>query len=281
MSPVKLRTKIFGGFIFLLLLTTAMAFLGWHNLRVLVTEVEHRDTLNLIQKDALEARRQEKNYVLRGGQEYLDAVDRLVQAIKDQVAAGGRAINDQAIRESFGKILESTGLYEAAFGRYVNAGRQTDKKDTPEQQSFLDQADKDMVSAARALLLEVDQALSVQKENMHSRVARATTLILGGAFLALIAGVLVSIYLARESHRGFEPDHLESRKRLGAGGCGLSPGVQRQPVPGRGFFPAGRIARGNHLLPGGVGGIGETKFHARRGVQSVGAPDPRENQGGA
>ena len=136
MSQVKLRTKIFGGFIFLLLLTTAMAFLGWHNLRVLVTEVEHRDTLNLIQKDALEARRQEKNYVLRGGQEYLDAVDRLVQAIKDQVAAGGQAINDQAIRESFGKILESTGLYEAAFGRYVNAGRQTDKKNSPEQQSF-------------------------------------------------------------------------------------------------------------------------------------------------
>ncbi len=54
-----------------------------------------------------------------------------------------------------------------------------------------------MVSAARALLLEVDQALSVQKENMHSQVARATTLILGGAFLALIAGLLVSIYLVR------------------------------------------------------------------------------------
>ncbi len=128
MSQVKLRTKIFGGFIFLLLLTIAMAFLGWHNLRVLVTEVEHRDTLNLIQKNALEARRQEKNYVLRGGQEYLDAVDRLVQAIKGQVAAGGQARNNQAIRESFGKILESTRLYEAAFGRYVNAGRQTDKK---------------------------------------------------------------------------------------------------------------------------------------------------------
>ncbi len=67
MPQVKLRTKIFGGFVFLLLLTTSMAFLGWHNLRVLVTEVEHRDTLNLIQKNALEARRQEKNYVLRGG----------------------------------------------------------------------------------------------------------------------------------------------------------------------------------------------------------------------
>ena len=110
MPQVKLRTKIFGGFVFLLLLTISMAFLGWHNLRVLVTEVEHRDTLNLIQKNALEARRQEKNYVLRGGQEYLDAVSRLVQAIKDQVAAGGQAITDQTIRESLGKILDPPGL---------------------------------------------------------------------------------------------------------------------------------------------------------------------------
>ena len=54
-----------------------------------------------------------------------------------------------------------------------------------------------MVSAARALLLEVDRCLSVQKENMHARVARATTLIVGGALLALIAGLLVSVYLVR------------------------------------------------------------------------------------
>jgi methyl-accepting chemotaxis protein len=197
MPQVKLRTKIFGGFVFLLLLTTSMAFLGWHNLRVLATEVEHRDTLNLIQKNALEARRQEKNYVLRGGQEYLDVVGRLVQAIKDQVAAGDQAITTQTIRESLGKILASTGSYEAAFGRYVNASRQTDKKNSPEQQQLLDQADKDMVSAARALLLEVDRCLSVQKENLHSGVARATTLIVGGALLALIAGLLVSVYLVR------------------------------------------------------------------------------------
>ena len=75
--------------------------------------------------------------------------------------------------------------------------RPTDKKNSPEQQQLLDQADKDMVSAARALLLEVDRCLSVQKENMHARVARATTLIIGGALLALIAGLLVSLYLVR------------------------------------------------------------------------------------
>ena len=115
MPQLKFRTKIFGGFVFLLLLTISMAFLGWHNLRVLVTEVEYRDTLNLIQKNALEARRQEKNYILRGGQEYLDEVGRLVQAIKDQVAAGDQAITDQTIRESLGKIIDIHRVLRGGF----------------------------------------------------------------------------------------------------------------------------------------------------------------------
>ena len=60
---MKLSTKIFGGFVFLLVLTITMAYLGWHNLKALNADAEQRDTLNLIMKNALEARRQEKNYL--------------------------------------------------------------------------------------------------------------------------------------------------------------------------------------------------------------------------
>ncbi len=197
MPQVKLRTKIFGGFVFLLLLTCVMAFLGLHNLKALNRDVEYRDTLNLIMKNALEARRQEKNYVLRGGQEYIDNVTRSVQAIRDLVAAGRRTLTDQTLRGSFERVLESLGLYEAAFSRYAAASRQPDKKDSPEQQGLLNQADKDMVSAARALHKEVDNALAYQKEDMFSRVSRATTLIGGSAVLAVAVGLLVSLLLVR------------------------------------------------------------------------------------
>jgi len=68
------------------------------------------DTLNLILKNALEARRQEKNYVLRGSQEYLDAVARSVQAVKDLVAEGRRAISDQTMRANFNQVLDPLWL---------------------------------------------------------------------------------------------------------------------------------------------------------------------------
>jgi methyl-accepting chemotaxis protein len=197
---MKLSTKIFGGFLFLLFLTSAMAYLGWHSLKVLIADMEHRDTLNLIMKNALEARRQEKNYVIRGGQEYLDQVSRSLQTIRELAAAGRQAMPDQASQASFDRTLEDLGLYETAFNRYVSA-RQQDKQNSPDQKSLLDQADKDMVTGARAMLQEVETALSKQKAAMQSQVATAGTLIGCSTVIALLAGLLVSILLVKSLTR--------------------------------------------------------------------------------
>jgi methyl-accepting chemotaxis protein len=196
MENMKLSTKIFGGFIFLLLLTSVMAYLGWHNLRVLTADMEQRDALNLIMKNALEARRQEKNYILRGGQEYLGQVSHSFQAIKDLVASGRSAMPDQASQASFDHTLEALGLYETAFNHYVNA-RQADKQSSPDQKGLLEQADKDMVKGARALLQEIDTVLSNQKAIMQSRVSTACSLIGCGAVVAILVGLLVSLFLVK------------------------------------------------------------------------------------
>jgi len=194
MRQVRLSTKIFGGFVFLLFLTSAMAYVGWHNLKALSAGVEQRDILNAIMKNALEARRHEKNYILRGEQQYLEEVNRSLQAMKDLGGEGRRTAPDQADQASFHRIMEALGLYEAGFHRFVGLSRQPDRK---EQQALLTQADKEMVSAARALHKEVDVALSTQKEKMQSQVATAISLITGGALSALMAGMLVSLLLVR------------------------------------------------------------------------------------
>jgi methyl-accepting chemotaxis protein len=197
---MKLSTKIFGGFIFLLVLTSAMAYLGWHNLKVMVANADQRVILNQIIRNALEARRQEKNYILRGGQEYLDQVARSIKTIRDLVAAGRRAMPDQASQASFDHIQEALGLYDAAFNRYVTA-RQQDTQNAPDTKRLLDQADRNMVSGARALLQEVDTALRNQKAAMESQAATAGLLIGGGAVFAILAGLLVSLLLVKSLTR--------------------------------------------------------------------------------
>ncbi len=201
MQHMKLSTKIVSGFIFLIFLTTAMAFLGWYNLKALNAVVEQRDAWNLITKNALEARRQEKNYIIRGEPEYLAAVGRAVQTIKDLAATGRRAAPDPAGRDSFDLILKSVGQYEAAFNRYVAALRQPDPQKSAEHKGLLDQADKDMISSARALHKEVDQALAAQKAGMQSQVDTAGAFLGGSAIIAVIVGLLVSLLLVRSLTR--------------------------------------------------------------------------------
>jgi methyl-accepting chemotaxis protein len=200
MQQMKLRTKIFGGFIFLLLLTTIVALVGWYNLKVVSVGMDQRDLLNLITRDALEARRHEKNYILRGDKQYLEEVKRYLQAVKDLASEGRRAAPDQETRGSFDRIVESLGLYETAFHRYVDLGQQGDKK---EQQEQLAQADRDMVAAARALHKEIDQTLVAQKARMQSQVSTAIGLIVGSAAGALVVGFLISMLLVGSLTRIF------------------------------------------------------------------------------
>ncbi|MFZ2088573.1 MAG: methyl-accepting chemotaxis protein [Desulfobaccales bacterium] len=196
-----MSTKIFGGFLFLIFLTTAMAFLGWYNLKDLTANVEQRVALNRIIRNALEARRQEKNFIIRGTQECQEAVGRHLQTIKDLAGEGRRAAPDQAALASFDHILEYLGQYDAAFNRYVGVSRQPDSKDSPGQRGLLDQADQEMVSAAQALLKEVDQALASQKVSMQSQVTTAGTLLGASAIIAIVVGLLVSILLVRSLTR--------------------------------------------------------------------------------
>uniref|UniRef100_A0A7C3V6C3 Methyl-accepting transducer domain-containing protein n=1 Tax=Desulfobacca acetoxidans TaxID=60893 RepID=A0A7C3V6C3_9BACT len=197
MRQLKLRTKILGGFLFLLFLSSALAYLGWHNLKAFSAAVEHRDALNLIMKNTLEARRQEKNYILRGDPQSLDQVGRCIQAIKDLAAEARRGALEANQPVGLDQILKHAGLYEAAFNGYVQASRQSPTQNPQVQKGLMEQADKDMVSAGRALLREVDAALASQKASLHSRLARAVTLLGGGALFAIIIGLLVSLALVR------------------------------------------------------------------------------------
>ncbi len=196
MRQVKLRTKVFGGFLFLLLLMSTMSYLGWQSLRSLEANVERREVLSTIIKEVLEARRQEKNSILQGKQESLGALERHVRAIKDRVAEGRRVFSDQADQQRLNQILESLGRYEAAFSQWVTL-RQQGKETALDRQRLLAQVDAPMVAAARELLKECEKGLAAQKSAMQSQIARAGTLMEVGALIAVVLGLLVSVLLIR------------------------------------------------------------------------------------
>jgi methyl-accepting chemotaxis protein len=196
MRQVKLRTKIFGGFLFLVLLSSTLAYLGWHNLRTLQAAVERRETVNFITKTFLDTRRQEKNYLLRGGQEYLDRVSANLRAIKDRVLQARRVLSDQADQEYLHQVQGYLASYEAALNRYVALHRGQDTA-APDRQHRLGQLEKEMVAPAQGLLTASAGVLDGQRGQVQSQLAAASKLMGFSIVVAVILGILVSVVLVR------------------------------------------------------------------------------------
>lgn len=195
MWQVKLRTKIFGGFLFLVLLSSTMAYLGWHHLSTLQVAVERRETLNFITKTFLETRRQEKNFLLRGGQEYLDRVNDNIQAIKDRVAQARRVLPDQADQKHLNLVLGYLGSYEAALDRYAAMHRQ--QGSLAQDRQRLEQLQQEMVAPARDLLKVSEAAQQDQRGHVQSQLAAASKLMGVSVLVAIALGILVSVLLVR------------------------------------------------------------------------------------
>ena len=197
MQQVKLRTKIVGGFLFLIILSSIMAYLGWHNLEVLQTTVKRRETFNSITKKVLEIGRYEQNALLRSNQASLEQVTGNLQAVKNQVAQARPFFPDQADNRYLDQVLDHLGRYEAAFNRYATWQRQHQKQEALEQQRLVAQMDQEMTTATQDLLKASEAGLEAQRARMQSQWASASKLLGASILIAIALGLLVSVLLVR------------------------------------------------------------------------------------
>jgi hypothetical protein len=83
---MKLGTKMFIGFAVVLVLLCGVGYFGFRGLTAVADRVEKQGDVSQMEKWLLEARRQEKNFILRGDDSYLAQVKDNVQKILDQAA---------------------------------------------------------------------------------------------------------------------------------------------------------------------------------------------------
>nr|HDN00748.1 chemotaxis protein [Deltaproteobacteria bacterium] len=77
-NNLKLGTKIAGGFAIMLVLLTAVAFVGYNGMSGVINRVEKADDANKIVKDILHIRQQEKNFIIREDHKYAEEVKDLL-----------------------------------------------------------------------------------------------------------------------------------------------------------------------------------------------------------
>jgi len=81
---LKLNTKILSLVFGFALILLAIAAVGWLGMQGMVERFERVEAANKLYYDLLEARRHEKNFIMRGEQKWVDLVEKYVGEIKTQ-----------------------------------------------------------------------------------------------------------------------------------------------------------------------------------------------------
>jgi len=118
---LKLGVKLGAGFGLVLALTAAVAIMGLMGMRSVEDRVGKADAVNQVVLDMAEARRHEKDFVLRGEAAEADQVAQGVAGIRTRVAALREAFRDPANKAQMTEVENAVNAYAAAFASLAKA----------------------------------------------------------------------------------------------------------------------------------------------------------------
>ncbi len=189
---IRLAGKIAGGFLFVLILSALVAWFGYKGLNDVTYRLARVDEVNEIVKIMLEVRRHEKNFIIRGKQEYVDQVMNLLEEMKNQIRTSKENFLVSSEKKHMDEILERTGRYETAFKEY--AGTTTANSEAKK----LEEIDSKMVAEARAVLDGCYKTRDEQKLRMRHQISDSKKLMGIGFACVVAAGILFALFLTRE-----------------------------------------------------------------------------------
>ncbi|GBC63008.1 methyl-accepting chemotaxis protein [Desulfonema ishimotonii] len=191
-QDVHLGVKIGLGFLAMLLLTLGVGYVGYYSLESVSERVDKADDINRMVKMILEARRHEKNFIIRGDHSYVEKVSGYIRTIRRQAGETRKKFTTPHNREQIDAIRASVDVYEKAFLGYVDFL----EKKSPDKE-LRAKADEIMVTAAREVLSVCYDTRSDQKNKMHGQMRWAKRVLAGGAILALFLGAFLALAITR------------------------------------------------------------------------------------
>lgn len=196
MKNMKLGTKVMGGFIILMILTASIAYIGWDSLQVVTDRFSKVNDTNSITKCILQARRHEKNFIIRGDKQYVDTVNKAVEEMKTTANNLKTRFKNTVNVQQMDTVLAAVSSYEKTFAAMVAflSKPDIDKEERERQLKIFDGALRD---AGRAVEKECDDATRNHFDKLKSQIAWANTLMVGGTALAIGLGLLFAFVITR------------------------------------------------------------------------------------
>ena len=118
-KDMTIRSKLTGSFAVILILTSLVGYFGYQGVYKLDTRIIKADDVNRLVKDILEARIEEKNYILRGDPAYAKKVADKIQTIRSQIQATRLRFKTKENIEQLDTVQKIVTQYDYAFQSYV------------------------------------------------------------------------------------------------------------------------------------------------------------------
>lgn len=152
---LKLRTKIFCGFLAVLTMVAAGAGLTYRGLGAVANRADAADDMNLLVRNILDARRHEKNFIIRGDDSYMTKVDEIIAA-SGKIADHSR---EQASEEEHKKRTENIASQAAAYSKAFHSFVEMRKKKAAVQADMEEKA-KSAVEQSENIIMSLKGQLS-------------------------------------------------------------------------------------------------------------------------
>ena len=191
LNKVSLAKKITGGFLIILILLIAIAFVGRFSLVKVVEKVDSANEFQLLVNHVLEARQNEKKFILTNNPQAVDNVHKEVAQLKSKTQQILSVSQSEDTKKQTKEILKNLDQYNKAFSSYVTlAGKKTAlMKDMnnkaslalktsaairDEQKIKYNKLKEDSAPKIAEMRLRVQYAIDIQKSFIHVKGYRTT-----------------------------------------------------------------------------------------------------------
>ncbi|MCP4350682.1 MAG: chemotaxis protein [Desulfobacterales bacterium] len=123
---MKLGTKIFAVFALMILLLIAVGAFGFIGFSGLEFGVDMADHMDQIVKNILQARQQEKNFIIRGDILYVNKVTEIMKELNQHAAKAKNRFKKKDYKEKMDEVILKAGHFKKAFDDYVKLKSEKD-----------------------------------------------------------------------------------------------------------------------------------------------------------
>lgn len=198
---MKLNTKILslvGGFALVLLF---IASVGWISMKGIVDRFERVEEAEVLYKDLLQARRHEKNFIIRQDKKWLGLVQKSTGEIKTKAMNINKKFNDPRNKEQIEETMLAIAGYEKAIGHlaeWVNKNKSSGRQDNGKEITVID---GELKKNGRKVGKHLNEIISDQKQKLKSQISWTNKVLIGVPLITIFLGVLLGFLIARSITR--------------------------------------------------------------------------------